>query len=115
MIVECIAIILVILCTSFIFFRTKRKDYAFAVLPLTIVPIIHFITYYVVNFSFAVLKANSGKILPMADITALVLSCVIVGIMSGNLKSKTAKKSYIAISVLFLIGLVWIFIFDTLS
>ncbi len=115
MVVECVAIILVILCTSFVFFRTRRKDYAFAVLPLTIVPFIHLIAYHAVNFSFAALKTNAGKILPMADIIALVLSCIIVGVMSGNIKSKTAKRTYIAISTLFLIALVWIFIYDTLS
>lgn len=115
MTVECISIILVILCTSFIFFRTKRKDYAIAVLPLTIVPFIHFIAYHAVNYSFAVLKSNAGKILPMSDIIALVLSCIIVGIMSGSIKSKTARRSYIAISTVFLIALVWIFIYDIIA
>lgn len=115
MVVECISIILIILCTAFIFVRRKKKNHALAVLPLTIVPLLHFIAFCVLEYSFEVLKTNYSYILPAVDITALVLSCILIGLFAGSFSSKAAKRTYMIISGVFSVALVWIFISDTIS
>lgn len=117
MIVECVAIILVILTIGVVFLRTKRKDYALSVLPLLIVPTIHILTSDLkIAKCIALLFSTDTYIMVICiDIISLVLSCIMIGLFSQNFKSKTARHSYTIISAVFLIILVWVFSLNSIS
>lgn len=115
MVVESLAIILIIFSVIVVFLRAKKKSYAIAVLPLTFVPFLHLAGFYTRKYLSGMINADSNMILSVIDIIALVFSCIFIGIMSGKIKSKAARNTYIIISGLFLIVLVCIFISDSIA
>lgn len=102
MIVECSAIILIILCMSFLMYRSSGKNgWSIGVLPLALVPAAHLAG---VRFSTAL-----GRLLPVDGVTAwialelaaLVLTCLMVGIISRQIKRRRPRMAYLVICGVF--------------
>lgn len=100
---ECLVIALIIgvLCVGF--FRAKRKNWAFAVLPMGLVPLVFGLVMYFVT---VILKYEYTFILPLVIVlVSLIASCIWIGMASTILiKTKKMKIPYIAASVCFVFG-----------
>lgn len=111
MIVECIAIVLIVLLISFTFLRAKRANYAMVTLPLIIVPV-----SYIVGFlaAYFFIKDLGTKMVVMmfADLLGLIIACIILGAFSFKIPSKRARLSYLFISGGFLVILSILLLID---
>ena len=116
MLVECLAIVVVILLLSFVFLRSGRKDYALTTLPLMLLPTVHVITSLLLasplNGAFSL---DTGGITVAIDATSLVVSCVLLGLFSHQITSKKARNFYLVISILFVVVLTWVLIANAIG
>lgn len=108
MAIECIVITGIFFLFVIIFFRSKRKEWAIATLPLTDV-----VLEFVLARIFKVEVTVFGGILAL--VIAVAASAAWVGAAAGALKHKRTKATYIGISNAFNIALAAILINDILA
>lgn len=97
---ECLVVALILAILIFGFFRAKRKNWGFAVLPLTTVPVSVCVVMYVVK---DILKLEYSYMLPLSVIVAsLAVTCIWIGICSVVLiKTKKMRVPYVGTTVAF--------------
>lgn len=110
--IECGAITGIFILFVIIFFRTKRKDWALATLPLLIVPLSDFVLEILIVKAFKIEVTAFGGILML--VIAVAVSAAWIGAAAGILKHKRTKATYIGISNAFNIALAAILINDIL-
>ncbi len=97
---ECLVVALILIMLIFGFLRAKRKNWAFAVLPLTVTPVLTGAIMYVAG---DVMKISYSYTFPMSIIVgALAITCIWIGIASMTLiKTKKMRIPYVASTVAF--------------
>lgn len=97
---ECLVVALILAILVFGFFRAKRKNWGFAVLPLIVTPVTVGLVMYVVS---DFLKMTYSYMLPLSLIVgSLAITCIWIGVSSVLLiKTKKLRVSYVAASVAF--------------
>ncbi len=113
MAIECGAITGVFLLFVLIFYKSKRKEWALATLPLMLVPLTDFVLEMIVVRMFDVEVTAFGGILSL--LIAVAVSAAWVGASANLLKHKRTMATYIGISNAFNIALAAILINDILS
>lgn len=113
MAIECGAITGVFLLFILIFYKSKRKEWALATLPLMLVPLTDFVLEMIVVRMLKVEVTAFGGILAL--VIAVAASAAWVGASSDLLKHKRTKATYIGISNAFNIALAAILISDILT
>lgn len=113
MAIECGVITGILIAFSIIFFKTKHKEWAFATLPLTLVPFTEFVmvVLFVDVFEMSV-SIYWGVFALMA---AVAISCAWIGFVSNLLKSRRTRLTYIGISNAFNVLLAAILIYNILD
>ena len=95
---ECLVIALIIFVLGIGFFRAKRKNWGFAVLPLGLVPFAVGVVMSV--FTYFVKKQPPFAVPAGLIVGALIIACVWIGISSTILiKTKKLRVSYLITSV----------------
>lgn len=104
---ECLVIALILGIMIIGFFRARRKNWGFAVLPLMVTPLTVGIVMYIVS---NVLKLSYPFMLPLGLIVgSLAATCIWIGIASMVLiKTKKLRISYTVASVAFSLALAFI-------
>lgn len=89
MVVECFAIILVLLILSYMFMRSGKVATAVSVLPLTVVPIA-----YLVSKPMASVLARWLTQMTISEIriSIVIVGLIITGIILGSISVKISKK-----------------------
>lgn len=100
MVIESLAIFGIILAISIIFLRSKRKDYAATTLPLLILPAAN-ILISILSSSIAKLPFGQLTTIMFVNISAALISCVIVGVASLKFTKRHTGITYIVICILF--------------
>ena len=113
MAIECGAITGVFLLFVLVFYKTKRKEWVLATLPLMLVPLTDFVLEQVVVRMLKVEVTAFGGILTL--VIAVAASAAWIGGASGLLKHKRTKATYIGISNAFNVALAAILINDILT
>ena len=113
MIIECIAIIIVIIALSMIFLRSGKRTHALCVLPLTIVPLLHIAGVFSAPGIDGLWGMDIYTVQNIFTATALVVSGVALGIMSGFFPSKKIRLIYIVTCGLYTLILASILIFNS--
>lgn len=109
MAMECSFIMVIFILMAAVFFRKKRKIWALATLPLTLVPFME------VLFDFFIPDLLSIPVGPfvrmIALLVAVIVSCVWIGCVSMSMKSKKRRVTYIGITNVFNLTLAIILIY----
>lgn len=113
MAIECGVITGVFALFVIIFFKSKRKEWAIATLPLALVPFTDFLLELVVVRMMKIEVTVFGGILTL--LIAVAASAAWIGGASGLLKHKRTKATYIGISNAFNVALAAILINDILA
>ncbi len=109
MAIECGFIMAIFILMAVVFFRKKRKIWALATLPLTLVPFMEVLFDF---FIPTVLSVPTGPFVRMiALLVAVIVSCVWIGCVSMSMKSKKRRFTYIGITNLFNLALAIILIY----
>ncbi len=113
MAIECGVILILFLLMSIIFFRRDHREWAFAVLPLTIVPLTEFMLILIIE---QILHRQIDLFWGvLALVIAVAVSAIFLVIASGKLKSKKKSVTYITIANLFNVALAAILINDLIG
>ena len=99
MAIECGVIAALFILISVIFMRRKQKEWAFAALPLMVVPITEVVMELVVIKMFKVEIGEFGGILAL--LIAVAASAAWIGAVSNLLKSRKTSITYITITNIF--------------
>lgn len=108
MAIECGVILTLFLLMSIIFFRRDRREWAFAVLPLTVVPLTEFVLIMIIEEMLHRQLDLFWGILAL--VIAVAVSAVWIVAVSSKLKSKRNSATYVIITNLFNIALAAILI-----
>ena len=103
MAIECAAIAGIILLMSLIFWRRHRIQWVWATLPLTLVPLSHFVMYFLLQEVLGIQIGNMPGIIVL--IAAVGFSCVWLGLVSNGFKNKKTRVTYIAVANTFNVAL----------
>ena len=82
MLIECIAIIALILALFFIYLRMGKKEIALTILPLVTVPLLHVLAQIVSAQIAQIFSTEAGIVIFVFDIIALALSMLLSGCFS---------------------------------
>ncbi len=94
---ECSAIILIIGIMAFSTMRSGRYYFSLGVLPLAIVPFIHLMGNVIARGLSALTPLSYFMARIGVDIAALVVACILFGIMSVHIKGKKQRLSYLVL------------------
>ena len=97
MIIECFAIILLILAISMLYFRTGKKETGISIFPLLTVPVAHIISFMLSKRIAGLINAETATVAIVIHIAALVISAILIGIFADNYDKKY-RKLYLAIA-----------------
>ena len=115
MVVECWAILLIILVMSYMYSRAGRRNFGVAILPLTFVPFAHLIGGPLSRFlSDRTLLSYPNTIQISIDVLAVVVSCLIFGAFSRTVQKKSSRMAYLFLCAGFTVVLAWVLIFNTI-
>lgn len=112
MVIECWAIIIVLIAVVFIFVRSGKSNYALGILPLVLVPLFHIIGYPAARLVEKLWGVARGQTHTAIDIFALIVACIIVALVSGSIPSKKARSVFIVTCGGFMLILSWILILN---
>lgn len=102
MIFECSAIILVILIMSFMSLKTgKKTGWSIAMLPLILVPAGHIAGLWLSAPIARLLHITVTAAWIGIDLCVLTLTCLLLGIISLNIKSGRLRIGYLSVCGLF--------------
>lgn len=112
MVVESVVIAGLIFVVAVLYFRSKKRDYAFATIPFLILPLANVLSYMVSGRLAGVLHADRFTVYAAADVIAAVISSCLVGAISSKFGKRSTRAAYITMSLIFNIVLAAILIFD---
>lgn len=115
MIVESLSIILIILGIFVVFLRSKRADYALSTIPLAIVPAAQLLSELFVPSISRGLSLDAAIVQVGVVAGSLIIACIVMGLMSNQIRSKRSRGTYLAVCGMFLLILSSVFIHSTLS
>jgi hypothetical protein len=115
MIVECWAIVTIVLAIAFIFLRAGRKPYFFGMLPVIFAPAAHILAYVLSKPLGSLFHTAPGRIYAVFDLLALIAACICFGIFSCSFKGRRTKILYLSVCGIFTLILSLILIFDALA
>lgn len=115
MLFACWAIVIVLLAMVVVFKRAKKKDYALAVLPLTLVPFAHIISGVISRFLDSLIFLSFTQIRVLIDLTAALFSCLLLGFSSRGIPEKRNRRLFTIFCAGFTILLIWVLVYNTLS
>lgn len=111
--VECAVISGLFMIFIAVFICTKRRQWAWATLPLLLVPLTDFTIECLLKQAFNVDVTVFGSVLAL--VIAVAVSAAWIGLYAGHLDHKRYKASYIGITNLFNVALAAIIISNILS
>lgn len=112
MLIECVVIWGLIVVVSLMYIRAKKKDYALATVPLTILPLVNVLAYTSSGGLSKLFPMDEFTVYAALNIVAVVISSCFVGIMSGKFKKRATRVAYITMSLIFNIVLAAILVYN---
>ena len=95
MFVECWVIIVLILVMAYMIFRTGKTGQAVAILPLLLVPLAHILGSPLSRFLDSLFSGLSGNLFWISfDVVGLVATCVLCGLLAGNMDTRGGRRAY---------------------
>ena len=96
MIIECTAIILIILVMAFMTYRyTQKTGWCAGMLPLLIVPAGHICGTWFCGFISSLLGITPATAWIALDLISLMITCLLLGAISLQIKRKRTRMAYL--------------------
>lgn len=94
MLFACWSIVIVLGAMFFVFMRAGKKEYAVAILPLLIVPLMHIVSGPVARWFSHFLPLTSVEIRVALDLTAGLISCLLIGVSSRRITASRSRTVF---------------------
>ncbi len=116
MLVESLTIICIVLAISFIYLRSKRRNYCFAVLPLVFVPAGNSVVLILQDMVPGVLSTSNFAFARIVTIICCLVACgIVMTVMTQFIRSKASRGVYLITCSMFTVALSLIYIFDAVQ
>jgi len=117
LLIACWATVIVLIAMALVFWRSKKSNYAVAVLPLVLPPLGHLISGILARgLDLTLPFASSFQIRIVIDLIAAIAACVLVGVTSQLVYETRKGRTLFALSCsLFIVVFSAILILSTLS
>lgn len=112
MLVECLTIFGLILAVVVVYLHAGKKDYAFATIPLLILPAANVLSYMLSGRISDHIPMDMFTVYTAINVFAVVVSSCLVGIMSGKFSKKSTRAAYITMSLVFNVLLAAILVYN---
>lgn len=112
MLVECLVIFGLILVVIVSCIRAKKKRYAFATVPLLILPLSNVLSYFISARLADIMPLDKFTVYAAINVISAIISSCLVGIMSQKLVKKASAAAYMIMSLGFNIALAAILIYN---
>ena len=93
MLFACWSIVVVIVAMFIIFMRAHKKDYALAIMPLVIVPLMHIFSAILSKLLVDIFPLKDYEIRVLLDLTAALVTCLLLGLSSRQIAEKRTRNA----------------------
>lgn len=104
MVVECICIGVILLIIFVGFLRSKYRSYAFALLPLLALPVIHLVGLLFISGIGLCPQEYQTVALSVVDLVGLAVGCASCSLLSGFIETKRGRTAFIVVCCAFMIA-----------
>ena len=94
MLFACWSIVVVIVAMFIIFMRAHKKEYAVAILPLVLVPLMHIFSAILSRLMYNVIPLQVHEIRVLLDLTAALFTCLLLGVSSRQIPEKRTRRGF---------------------
>ena len=101
MVVECICIGVILLIIFVGFLRSKFRSYAFALLPLLALPVIHLVGLFFISGLNLCPEEYQTVALSIVDLVGLAVGCVSCALPSNFIETKRGRTGFIVVCSIF--------------
>lgn len=105
MVVECICISVILFIIFVGFLRSKYRPYAFALLPLLALPVIHLVGLLFVSGLDLCPAEYQTVALSIVDLVGLAVGCVSCALTSYFIETKRGRTAFLVVCCIFLLVL----------
>ncbi len=95
MAIECSAIVAVIGVMAMFMFKAGQQGHAVAILPILIVPLSYLSSGWFSDIAVSLLGADKGLSAWGWNLVGLVVACLLMGIISVNIKRMRSRVAYL--------------------
>lgn len=105
MVVECICISVILFIIFVGFLHSKYRSYAFALLPLLALPVIHLVGLLFVSGLELCPAEHQTTVLSIVDLVGLAVGCVCCALTSNFIETKRGRTAFLVVCCIFLLVL----------
>lgn len=115
MLFACWSIVIVLAAMFFVFMRARKKEYAVAVLPLVITPLMHICSGVLARWLDGILPLTWVELRIALDLIAALISCLLIGFSSRSIPVRRSRNVFLVFCSGFIIILTLALIINVLS
>lgn len=94
MLFACWAILIVLAAMFFTFMRARKTDYALAILPLAIPPLIYIPSGLIARWLSSFLPVSGLQLMMTINLIAGLIACLMIGITSRRIEPKGSRRAF---------------------
>ena len=115
MLFACWSIVIVLAAMFFVFMRAHKREYAVAVLPLVITPLMHICSGVLARWLDGILPLTWVELRVALDLIAALISCLLIGLSSRSIPVRRSRNVFLIFCSGFIIILALALIINVLS
>ena len=94
MLFACWAIVIVMALMFIVFMRAHKKEYALAIVPLIILPLVHIFSAMLANLLARFLPLAPRELRMAIDVTAGLISCLLIGLTARHIPERRTRNFF---------------------
>ena len=95
MLFACWAIVIVMAAMFVVFMRARKKEYAFAILPLAMTPFGHIFSGIVARWLDPLLPMTAPELRVAIDVVISLIACLLLGVSSLHIREKRNRTLFL--------------------
>lgn len=99
----CWAIVVILVLMMVIFMRSDRKQYAIAIIPLIILPLVHIFSRIISLPIATITPLNRDEIRIIVNVVAGLVSCLLLGVSTRGVEGKTSRRAMFVVCSAFIL------------
>ncbi len=98
MLFACWAIVIVMAAMFIVFMRAHKKEYALAIIPLILLPLVHIFSSLLARMLARMLASflplTAGELRMAIDVTAGLVSCLLIGLTARHIRGRRTRRIF---------------------
>lgn len=94
MLFACWAIVIVMAAMFIVFMRAHKKEYALAIIPLILLPLVHIFSSLLARMLASFLPLTAGELRMAIDVTAGLVSCLLIGLTARHIRGRRTRRIF---------------------